>query len=553
MYKHLSMAILMAGVLLVGFQNCAPGFNSVNQASGGGDGSGAAGAGGTGTPPTPSTASLNSLFVTLTAGGAADVTLHPSAQAVGVANQTVVFGVPFPKGTVSDVNQIRVLDSNNQEIPSQVSVINSWRDFQNPANITSIRSARIVVQRTFSSTTPLAIKVQFGVPRTQTLAGVFDASATWQSISIGANPAEYPASAAVREPVVYATLTPEWMSQCLLQTRTATLNSVAAYNTFDNAFIRHTNTAVTGTVYQTGSEPWLYDRAQTLFIAYFRTGDVVRLRAAHRAAQFYKANITATGAFALGGDAKYTYGQSMNYDLMLTGDSTLNPVILRALQPHAGWPTNFSATTGFWTERNSAYALHAALAAYDATGDAAHSARARALFNSYFSMQQTPINNWTKNGCALHTSAQHDPSEILPAVMCSPWMGALMSDAVWKYYLLSQDSNALVYLADYADYLQSYTLYNQGALRLPYYGATSYGHTDADGDEEHTCDVMGAFVRGFWAKKALGRNTSNLTADRDNLISACQANVNGSGLSPLRKYSWWFGTNSDFSWFMGSL
>ena len=499
------------------------------------------------TPP-----SANSLFVNLAAGGTASVTLHPSTQAVGVANQTVIFGLPFPKGTVSDLTLIRVLDSNNVEIPSQVAAINYWRDFQNPATVISIRSARITLQRTFANTTPLAIKVQFGVARAQTLAGTFDINNTWQSISIGPNPTEYPAGAGVREPIVYAALAPEWMSQCLLQTRTATANSLSAYSTFDSAFLRHTNTAVTGTAYQTTSEPWLYDRAQTLFISYFRTGDIARLRAAHRAAQFYKTNINATGGFALGGDAKYTYGQSMNYDLMLTGDSSLTPVILRALQPHAGWTTNFTAATGFWTERNSAYALHAALAAFDATGDAAHSARARALFNSYFSMQQTPINAWLKNGCPMHTSAQHDPSEVLPSVMCSPWMGALMSDAIWKYYLLSLDNNALIYLADYADYLQKYSLYTQGTLRLPYYGATSYGQTAPDGDEEHTCDVMGAYVRGFWAKRALGRDTTSLVADRDALISACQNNVNGSSLSPLRKYSWWFGTNSDFSWFMSN-
>lgn len=492
------------------------------------------------------------LFVTTSATGTIDVRLHPSTQAVGVTNQTVIFGVLFPKSTVNDANMIRVLDANDQEIPSQVTALNMWRDFQNPATVISIRSARVVIQRTFANTNAVNIKIQYGVRRAQNLAGTYDIASTWQSISAGPNPTEYPASGNVREPMVYATLTPAWMSQCLLQTRTVATSSIAAYSSFDTAFLRHSDTATTGTAYQTGYEPWLYDRAQTLFIAYFRTGDVNRLRSAHRAAQFYKANINATGGFALGGDVKYVYGQSMNYDHMLTGDTSLLAVIERAAGAHAGWPSTFTAGTNFWTERNSAYALHAALAAFDATGTASYATRARALFNSYFSMQQTPINSWVKNGCPLHTNVQHDPSEDLPSVMCSPWMGALMSDAIWKYYILSLDNNALIYLADYADYIQQYSLYNEGTLRLPYYGATSYGHTVADGDEEHTCDVMGAMVRGFWAKKQLGRSTTNLVADRDALISACQGNVNGSGLSPLRKYSWWFGTNSDFSWFMST-
>lgn len=507
--------------------------------------------------PTPSPAPVvintASLFVTLPPIGVASVTLHPSSQAVAAGDSVVIFAMPFPKGVVSDLNFIRVLDGNNVEIPSQVSAQNFWRDFQNPTQIVSLRSVRIVIRRTFANTNPQSIQVQYGAQRTQNLVGVFDLATTWQSISLGPNPTEYPAAANVREPLVYATLSPDWISACLLQSRTAAVNSVASTTAFDTAFLRHTNTATTGTTYQTGFEPWLYDRAQTLFIAYFRTGDITRLRAAHRAAQFYKANITAGGAFALGGDAKYVYGQSMLYDYMLTADATLLPVIERATMAHSGWPTNVSLNTNFWTERNSAYALQSVLAAFDATGSASYAARARALFQSYFSLQQQPLNNWVKNGCSMHTNTQHDPSETIPAVMCSPWMGALLSEAIWKYYLLSMDQNALIYLADFADYIQMHALYTLGAFRLPYYGATSYGRTDPDGDQEHTCDVMGALVRGAWAKKALGRDTSNLTADRNALISACQSNVTGSGLSPLRKYSWWFGTTSDFSWFLSTL
>ncbi|MGE0763892.1 MAG: hypothetical protein AB7N80_11490 [Bdellovibrionales bacterium] len=492
------------------------------------------------------------LFVSSPTVGSVNVRLHPSAQAVGANAQAVIFGVPFPKGAVSNANLIRALDQNDVEIPSQVSVLSFWRDFQNPAVQQSIRSVRIVVSRSFANTTPINIKIQYGSPRQQNLSGVFDTVSTWQSISLGPNPSEYPAAANVREPIVYATLESEWMSSCLLQTRTATVNSQSAYSVFDNSFLRHTDSAISGTAYQTTSEPWLYDRAQTLFIAYFRTGSVDRLRSAHRAAQFYKANINAAGGFALGGDSKYVYGQSMYYDLMLTGDTTLVPVIERATLPHAGWPTTYSAATNFWTERNSAYALHASLAAYEATGAAAYAVRARSLFNSYFSMQQTPINGWVKNGCTLHTNTQHDPSEALPNVVCSPWMGALLADAIWKYYILSLDNNALIYLADFADFIQQYGLYTSGTARLPYYGASSYGHTDPDGDVQHTCDVMGAYVRGYWAKRELGRSVANLTADRNSLIAACQANVNSSSISPLRKYSWWFGTNSDFHWFMST-
>lgn len=486
------------------------------------------------------------LFITLPSTGTVDVTLHPAAQAVGGA-QTIFFAIPFPKNAVSNANQIRVLDAAGVEIPSQVSVINSWRSLTAPATALSIRSVQIIIQRTFANTNSQVVRVQYGQARTQNLSGSYDIASTWQSISNGPNPSEFPSS--VMEPKIYATLPASWMSSALLQTRTTPANSIATYNWFDNSFLTHSSAAFT---YNT-SEPWLYDRAQTYFIAYFRTGDVTRLRRAHRSAQYYKSQIQSNGDFALkAGDAKYVYGSSMSYDLMLTGDLSLIPVIERTTQPHSGWPTNFSASTGFWTERNSAYALLAALAAFDVTGNANYATRARNLFADYFRMQQTPGNGWPKIGCTLHTRNQHDPEEDIPDVMCSPWMGALLAEAVWKYYLFSLDNNALIYLADFARYISQYGLVTEGGRRLPYYAASHLGNTD-DGDIEHACDVLGAMTKGYWAMRMLSQSSTNVQSDMNALVSSCQANLSSSSLSPPRKYSWWFGTNSDFAWFLTNL
>lgn len=504
-------------------------------------------------PPT----GTGDLFSNVTSPGTVDVTLHPSSPVVGVSNTPIIFGVPFPKGLVTNTNMIRVLDGSNQEIPSQVEVLNSWRNFNTPSQIVSIRSAKITIQRTFANTSTQLVRVQFGVARQSNLAGTFSVSSTWQPVSLGVNPNEYRTSDNVSEPKVYATLPAAWLSMGLLQTRTTSLNEVSTYTWFDNAFLDFSSDAVQSSVaYLTNRDAWLYDRAQTLYITYMRSGDIQWLRHAHRAAQFYKNNISTSGSFALGGDAKYTYGKSMVYDYMLTADPSLLTSINYTLVPHAGHTTNFTASTGFWTERNAAYALHAVLAAFEVTGDVTHANRARALFNSFFAMQQTPINGWTANGCSMHTKNQHDPSEDIPDVMCSPWMGALLSEAVWKYYILSQDNNALIYLSDFGDYIQRYGLYTDSGFRLPYYGATSYGHSPEDGDIEHTCDVMGAISRGLWAKRTLGRNLANVTqvqTEVTNLLASCRENLENSSINPLRKYSWWFGTNSDFSWFLSHL
>ena len=497
------------------------------------------------------TTTNGNLFVTPVTAGTVDITLHPQSTVTLNQPTNIVFGMPFPKGFVSSTTNIRVLNSSGTEIPSFVVAINHWRNFQSPSTIVSLRSVQIGITHTFADRNPVVLRVEWGSPRSQNISTAFTATSTWTSISSGPNPTEYPSSDNVQEPRVYVTHPASWMSQSLLKTRTTAVNEVSTYSWFDTEFTDFSQTATT-LAYQTAYEPWLYDRAQTLYFAYFRTGSVDWLRRGHRAAQFYKANITSSGGFALGGDSKYVYGQSMVYDMMLTGDTSLLPVIERTRLPHNGWPTTFSASTGFWTERGQAYAMHAALAAFEATGSATDATRATALFNSVFSMQQNPVSGWTRIGCPLHTRNQHDPSESIPDVMCSPWMGALISDAVWKYYILSLDNNALIYLADYADYVVNYGLVTQGGLRIPYYAASTYGNTGS-GEIDHACDVMGALVKGYWAKEALGRSSTNLTSDINATLTSCRQNLSSSSISPPRKYNWWFGTNSDFAWMLGNL
>lgn len=500
-------------------------------------------------PVTPPPSSSGALFVSPVTAGTVDVTLYPQSTVTLNQSTNIVFGIPFPKGFVTDSTKIRVLNSSGTEIPSFVMTTTNWRDFQSPSTIISIKSVQIGIAMTFANTNPVAIKVQWGTSRGSSITNTFSASSTWGSMASGPNPTEYPGT--IMEPKVYATLPPSWMSQSLLKTRFVANGEVSTYKWFDDLFMKFSSDATT-TSYKTDSEPWLYDRAQTLYFAYFRSGDVNWLRRGHRAAQFYKASINSSGNFTLGGDAKYVYGQSMLYDLMLTGDISLVATIENTRTPHSSWPTNYSSDTNFWTERHAAYALLSSLAAFDATGAASDATRAKALFNDYFKMQQTPGNGWAKNGCTLHTHDQHDPDEDLPDVVCSPWMGALLTDAVFRYYVLSEDQNALKFLADYADYIHNYALTTEGGLRLPYYGASSYGNT-TDGDIEHACDVMGVAVKGYWAKAALGLSTTNAAKDSNDLLASCKANLNDARISPPRKYNWWFGTNSDFSWMLGNL
>jgi hypothetical protein len=316
-------------------------------------------------------------------------------------------------------------------------------------------------------------------------------------------------------------------------------------------------------------EPWLYDRALTLFTVYIRTGDVNWLRRAHRAAQFYSKRVGSNGIFTLSSysaDLKYSYAMSPLIDYMFTGDEALRTTVDRVAQ--AGlreWQASYSGSTGFWTERHHTYALLAALAAYQSTGSSTHAQRATALVNLTIEMSQNAAN------CPLHTVEQHEGDAGDTRQMCSPWMDALLAEAMLQYYILSEDQRVLTWLSGMGDYVRQYAVYD-GSLSgsdlagriLPWYMAGTSSHLDDGlgwGDLEHTCDVAGLAAKAVWAKRRLGLAHASTETVADQLLSSCQyvlgywhrstPTLPEYRLSPPRKFSWWFGSSSDLEWMLG--
>jgi len=152
-------------------------------------------------------------------------------------------------------------------------------------------------------------------------------------------------------------------------------------------------------------------------------------------------------------------------------------------------------------------------------------------------------------------------------------MSALLSDAVWRYYLLSADDGALEMLAELAEFVHDYALYNGASESMdrtvPWYVASSaltWSDDGAWGDMEHACDVAGLVARGAWARRELGGDPTELRASFGELLETCEFSLNywhrpagpASGLaewrlSPPRKFSWWFGTTLDLPWFARAL
>ena len=518
------------------------------------------------------------LFVSLPSTGKISAIFHPQENITKGQLTRVSFGVPFPKNVLKNANKIKVI-INNKEIPSFSMQTTRWHS-HNADSSKFIRSVLVYTDIEFSDSEPVNFLILYGDNRSKTL----DVSITkprkeWGSITDHTYPDEFPTKEKITEPKVYVTFSADWLGLCLLKTRTLPMSKKGLWYFFDEASLSFGETAVNDRFakikeketekinYSSNYEPWLFDRSSTLYSLYIRTGDVRWLRHAHRSTQFYANHIDEKGYFNLKKyqDLKYSYGQSMLIDLILMGDLSHIPTIERIASAGAIWHESYSKSLSFWTERHQAYALLAAISAWEATGKKDHADRAKKLVDNMVYMTKNPANNWEYNGCLLHTLAQHEGSAHQDPV-CSPWMSALLSDATWKYYLISEDEKALEFIVGLASYVVSYGVYTGAPPKfsrtiLPWYLASSVKQfTDAGqfSDIEHTCDVAGLVVRGMWAAKKLGRETKKILKTAEDLLNSCinknlknKLRLSGAKrLFPPRKFNWWFGTNSDASWLM---
>jgi len=533
-------------------------------------------------PVEPTPPVLNDdLFVRVASPGSVPVVLHPGSTVLHGQKVKVSFGVPFPQGLVTSTSTLRVVDANGQELPSHVVELAKWRGL-GQSTATSVRSALFYVESAFTSSTPRQIAVQFGRTRTKELGAQPAPDTLWVGISRGPNPYEYPSSADIREPAVYATLPADWLGATLLRTRADPVLLDSGWRWFDEALTNYAATAVNDVGssvsasslidYDSSAEPWLFDRAMTLYGVYVRTGELRWLRHAHRAAQFYAKHVTSNGSFALkSGDLKYSYGQSMFLDLMLTGDRRLIVPIEQVAGLGRGFEETYSKSLNFWTERHQAYALLAALSAWEATGKSEHATRAIEVARASFTAARQPASGWTAQGCILHTIRQHE-GDADDRPICSPWMSALLADAVWRYYLVSKDSQALAFLSDLGLFVARYGIRDVSSTHsalsgkwAPWYLASSavkYTDSGAWGDLEHACDVAGLTARAAWAARALGRSPTDIDRATQRLLPGCKWALDywhrttdptrpEYRLQPPRKFSWWFGSTLDLPWLVG--
>ena len=539
------------------------------------------------------------------ASGNIAVDLHATTAVAAGTPVVASFGIPFPRGSINSAGlaQVRVLDGGN-EIAAYVEALTPWRHRSNPAiDGQSLRVLLLQVEVSFANPAlPKRIDVQFGgPPRTLHRPTRATRASTWAAVSSGSFlPADN-----VLEPMVYATLPPAWLAQGVLRhTRAlpfdasnsaarddpATIDGVLTWpgtqeaeralkNNFytvvneDDPLVAPANLCP----YKTAFEPWLYDRAATMFTLYLRSGFLKPLREAVRHAEFYRARLNASGGFSLNpGDNKYSFNESLAYGYWLTGDDTFLPAIASTANAHNGSAHTWTAGLGFWTERSVAFKLMAHLIDYEVGGSTTRRDSVNAIVAALMAHQNgapagIPANRI--DGGWYHTGDQHGDWDGA-AYGASTWMTALLTDALRRSYASAEDAATAQMIRRSGTFLRTAlrTEASQygGNTRAPRYVIEHDGSDFAIEpplhDEEHSLDVVAALAWADYFGALLGQRDPALAGEIAALYQSYDLGVNfwirptapASGLSafrvnPWRKWGWEHRTSDGLSWALGAL
>lgn len=519
------------------------------------------------------------LFVTLPARARVAMTLHPHDQIEpGTATRVDVM-IPFPRDVLFDGSLIQVRDSTNVEVASQSNTLLSWRSPTDGSVAQSVRAAKVSFTWTFDSREPVSVFFVYGLAPTLEF-DLSQAPAASSHLITASSffPNEYDTAPDISEPSVMATFSPKWLGASLLRTRTGGTSpgfSDEVLTSFAQSAVNDVRDHVTEgnkIPYQTAYEPWLFDRAGTLWNVYILTGEIKWLRHAMRASQFYKQQVEATGYFALkaSNDLKYSYTLSMFIAHVLTGDDTY-PDVIRTVANTVeadGFNPLYESRFNFWTERHLAYKLQSSLILWELTGTQAHLDAVNQIIAHNLQQTRTPPEGWAPVGCILHTVSQHEGASNAEPI-CSPWMTSLYADILWRVYIVTGSTDALEQLSEFGDYVRTHGTYVDEGVTLPHYlsgpqyDSLAAGVSSVSSDREHACDVAGLAYRAAYAQQLLNKDATNTRATADELLDSClgvlsgwirtsQATVDAGKtfyrLAPPRKFNWWFGTTSDVAW-----
>lgn len=453
--------------------------------------------------------------------GIVEVRLHPVEGVAAGSEQLITFGLPFPRGSITQagLSKVRVLDARGQEIPAFVEQLTPWRHLSNAAlDNTSVRVARIQIRRALDVVHPNAetLRVEWGFrDRTQSRPSLENPRNGWQAVNTGS----FIAGDGVSEPRVYAVLPASVLSKGLLRlgpmrpfhldiaaTRDdpAVMDATEHYPEYreqmfasKNFFYAHINeddprvTTANQTPYKAAEgEPWLYDRVSAFYGLYFRSGSFKALRESVRAGEYYRVNLypegttpnSAVGAFRLknpspsayigANGAMYSYPEGLAYSHWTTGDDVSKDgarLAAKAQQDANDEPDRWSPTSSY-TERHVGIKLSGMVVGYELFGDVPYKAGATQTYRERVVTLTTNL-IWHQNGAGgalpanrvdggLWKYGSQEGNGPSASLLVSFWQTPFVIDPMVRAYVLTDN-------ADIAHFIRR----TGNALK---YGAKSY-------------------------------------------------------------------------------
>lgn len=302
---------------------------------------------------------------------------------------------------------------------------------------------------------------------------------------------------------------------------------------------------------ETTSEPWLFDRVTVGHRLFQLTGNARWRTQFLSDFAWYRQRIDAQGIFTPkgAGDTKYSYVTPFLLYERMTGDAQYRPVAQRIKDAwQREWPDTFNRGTTFWTEREIAFALEAAVSWRELTGEG--NARISAL-----------LNHWDAasiNGVPQVTYTQHEgggPGGTTPqSLTASPWMAALYFQAARRV----GGSQVNEQLSRYADWMDTNAFYDAAIISSDYAGLVFPRYLTGEligdggydvGNMEHALDVAGLLKAAVDAKRALGRSTTATEIRLQQMLVTAQVSFDSGRrtttylpmyrVNPARKGNWW--------------
>lgn len=315
---------------------------------------------------------------------------------------------------------------------------------------------------------------------------------------------------------------------------------------------------------------WLYDRPQAIFQLYIMSGEPHWLTKGNRLSSFYQQHIDEEGLFTLKKrfDVKYSMPKGLLYDFLLSGSSQAKNALKKIYQASLAWDENYSSRRGFWTERNQAAALNTAVSYWEVSNDEAALVRINNIIDATVEMTFNPQNDWQLRGCPQHSFKSHEGwGDNSPA--CSPWMMALLGDALWRFYRLTNDKRAAALIDAFGDFILNYGLFYGNKrvknIVIPKYIVAIENPEQEElnqwTDPQHACDVAALLGKSAYIKEASGRDGFMVKTLFSALLEQCQESyvklkkeINKKQnkpywpLKPPRRFAWMYSTTSDLPW-----